>query len=111
MAHHEGKTIHAMQIARDEKRKIILASVFCERGDPFMPGDCCKLLGITPDAAAHLLREMSKEGQIEMVQIRNNRGLMVNTYRANRPKILRKAWRRHPNYHPMPSRWQIGAPI
>jgi hypothetical protein len=54
---------------------------------------------------------MAKEGQIEMVQIRNNRGLMVNTYRSNRPKILRKAWRKHPNYHPMPSRWKLGAPI
>jgi hypothetical protein len=111
MPHPKGQTIHAMQVARNAKRLMVLSSVYCERGDPFLPGDCCKLLGVSPVAAAHLLSGMAKEGQIEMVQIRNNRGLLVNTYRTRRPSILNKPWRKHPNFHPMPSRWQLGAPI
>jgi hypothetical protein len=111
MTHQKGTTIHALQIARNAKRKIIMESTYIERGEPFLPGDICKLLGVTTVSAAHLLSGMAREGQVEMVQIKNKKGLLQNTYRARKPSILNKAWRRHPNFHPMPSRYQLGAPI
>jgi Mn-dependent DtxR family transcriptional regulator len=111
MTHQKGTTTHALQIARNAKRQIIMASTYIERGEPFLPGDICKLLGVQPVAAAHLLSGMAREGMVEMVQIRNKKGLLQNTYRTRKPSILNKVWRRHPNFHPMPSRWMLGAPI
>jgi hypothetical protein len=107
-----GGNVHGMRVAREAKRKIVLQSVYCERGESFMPGDICKLLNIEIHAASYLLSAMAKDGLIEMLQRRNNRGLLVNTFRARKPSILHKPWRKHSNaFTGMQPYHMLGAPI
>ena len=101
-----------------ERRRLILLIMSYDslyhQGEYISASTVSIILGITLIQAAHCLGEMSKDLLLttskQKVKCRNGSHLS-NVYSPKKKNMMSKAWRRHPNYHPMPSRWKLGAPI
>jgi hypothetical protein len=103
-----------------ERRRLILEimsydSLYHRKGDFINSCTVSIMIGITIMQAAHVLGDMArKAGLLDATQrnvMTKSGSHMSNVYKLKQKSLLSKPWRTHPNYHPMPSRWQLGAVI
>jgi Mn-dependent DtxR family transcriptional regulator len=81
-------------------------------GEKFSKGNMASAMDCSPERASQILNHMADRALV--IVIPDKRGAQtLYWYRKSKPSFdpIRVAWRRHPNFHPMPSRWQLGAPI
>jgi hypothetical protein len=89
-------------------------SLYHRKGDLITAGTVGILIGITTNQAAHCLLEMAKDLKLDAAKFKSvckHGSHMANAYKARQVNQLSQPWRKHPNFHPMPSRYQLGAPI
>ena len=108
MKENSNSTVY--QKHREQQRQKVLESIHVARGEAFLPYDIEKVLDISRNSASHLLASMADDGLLDAIKRKNDRGATVLWYRQKGMDIARKAWRKNPNFKPMPSYYQLGAP-
>jgi hypothetical protein len=106
------------RIKAERRRKLLLVmsydSLYHRKGTLLTASSAGIMTGITIDQAAHCLSKMADDFIIDMAKIRimtPSGGHKANAYKLRPISQLSQPWRRHPNFHPMPSRWAIGMPV
>ena len=99
------------QKKRTIQRKLVLDSIHVERGEAFAPYDIEKLLDITRNSATHILASMADDGLLDVCKRKNSKGATVLWYKRKGADLIKKSWRKNPNFKPMPPYWRLGAPL
>jgi hypothetical protein len=125
MTHQKG-TIRRVRASQEEesrikaerRRKLLLVmsydSLYHRAGTLLSASSAGIMVGITMEQAALCLSKMAEDFIIDMAKITimtPSGGHKSNAYKLRPASQLSKRWRKHPNFRPMPSRYQLGAPI
>jgi hypothetical protein len=81
-------------------------------GDRFSSAHMASAMDCDSNNALRILVVMADRGLVNVTKEKKG-GAHMYWYTKSKTSIdpIRIPWRKHPNYHPMPSRWAIGMPI
>jgi hypothetical protein len=115
--------LRRQRLPRDEeealkayRRSVIMAlldmdTLYTRKGEWLSQYAVARMLDITIVAAAYCMTKMKDDRILISLKKQSGSYGIERLYKKKPVSVLSTCWRKHPNYHPMPSRYQLGAPI
>lgn len=100
------------QKGTEEWVEVVKSRAMYNSGERFSAAAMGSAIDNTSPKALEILHLMTERGLVHVTtEIRGSS--QMYWYTKAKPGIdpSKIPWRKHPDFHPMPSRWQIGAPI